>query len=270
VTFERDGFAVLKGLVAGPDGLALRSAVDEALARPLPAGCARPHNTLVPLRWNDPVVARLLGSEPLVQRLVHALGADDLRWISGYLSVKGPRSAALWWHQDWWCWEHPVSFRCEAAQVAVLCYLTPTDERRGALRLLPGSHRRSVPLHTLLPEAHSQAADGLDPAHPAMSDQPGQLTFGLGAGDAVVIDYRLLHGTHPNHQPTRRDCLILSFTPSWRRLPTEIRAHLISHPAQPAADERPGDDLAGLLPRFSGQRGDLPLSRDAPPCFAIG
>jgi hypothetical protein len=126
-----------------------------------------------------------------------------------------------------------------------------------------------VPLHTLLEEAHSAAADELDPTHPAMSDQPGQLTFGLGAGDAVVIDYRLLHGTHPNQQPTRRACLILSFTPNWRRLPTEIRAHLISHPAQPTAGERPGDDLLGLLPRFSGRRGDLPLSRDAPASFAI-
>jgi hypothetical protein len=30
--------------------------------------------------------------------------------ISGYLSVKEPRTGALDWHQDWWCWDHPVSF----------------------------------------------------------------------------------------------------------------------------------------------------------------
>jgi ectoine hydroxylase-related dioxygenase (phytanoyl-CoA dioxygenase family) len=39
---------------------------------------------------------------------------------------------------------------------------------------------------------------GLDPENPAMRNYPEQVTLKLQAGDAVAIDYRLLHGTHAN------------------------------------------------------------------------
>jgi ectoine hydroxylase-related dioxygenase (phytanoyl-CoA dioxygenase family) len=181
--------------------------------------------------------------------------------------VKDRQSPPLWWHQDWWCWSHPISFARQAAQVAVLCYLDATDERSGALRFLPGSHRHSVGLHAVLPAAHAQGKVGLE--HAAMLDDPEQLTFDAEPGDAIVIDYRLLHGTHPNELPRRRSCLILNFAPAWAELPTEIKAHLIRHPAQPSADEHPPVGLQALLPSFAGERRDLPLARDAPVRFAI-
>ena len=118
--------------------------------------------------------------------------ATGLRYSvpSGYVSVKDPRSAALWWHQDWWCWKHPISYQRPASQIAVLCYLSDTDEVSGALRFIPGSHRQSTPLHALLPEAHTRRQDELDATHPVVSDQPEQLTLTASAGDAIVIDYR--------------------------------------------------------------------------------
>src|SRR3989442_11996238 len=47
--------------------------------------CTRPHNTLAPLRWNDPIVGLLLKSDRRVQALTDVLRADDLKWISGYV-----------------------------------------------------------------------------------------------------------------------------------------------------------------------------------------
>jgi ectoine hydroxylase-related dioxygenase (phytanoyl-CoA dioxygenase family) len=204
-------------------------------------------------------------------RLAAATGAEDLRWISAYISTKEPRSGALWWHQDWWCWDHPVAYRPPAPQIAVLCHLMATDAGNGALRVLPGSHRRSAALHAVLPAAHAESTGELDPEHPAMSDHPGQVTFAAGAGDAVVLDYRLLHGNHPNASDHRRDCLLLTFAPSWGCLPSDIRAHLIRHPAQPGETE--GQPSATwrrrLLPRFDGQPRDLALNRVAPARFAV-
>jgi hypothetical protein len=221
---------------------------------------------LLPVRFDDCVVAAILGDERRVRRLREVLGGNDLRWISGYVSLKEARSPALWWHQDWWCWDHAVSQRPAAAQVALLCYLTDTDARNGALRLLPRSHLRSA----LLPEAHSNSAHGLDPAHPAMRDLAGQRTVALSAGDAVVMDYRLLHGTHGNDSDARRDAVLLTFTPSWTELPADVRAHLIDHPAQPRADEHPTAPWqAMLLPEFRGERASLPLNRNAPAQFDI-
>jgi ectoine hydroxylase-related dioxygenase (phytanoyl-CoA dioxygenase family) len=224
---------------------------------------------LLPLRWNDRIVRHLLNSERRAHLLSDCLGADDLRWISGYVSIKEPHSPPLWWHQDWWCWDHPVTYRHAAPQVAVLCYLTPTDERSGALRVLPGSHHRSLPIHALLPEPHD--AGDLDAGHIAMNNHPEEVTLRLRAGDAVAIDYRLLHGTHENAGNARRDCILLSFTPSWRNLPEEVRGHLISHPALPAEDECQSELAreARLLPRFHGPRRDLVVNRRAPACFAM-
>jgi hypothetical protein len=103
-----------------------------------------------------------------------------------------------------------------------------------------------------------------------MRDQPNQVTIRAQAGDAVVMDYRLLHGTHPNGSSERRDCVMLSFTPCWRDLPAEIRAHLIQHLAQPSDDERVvgGGWMDELLPRFTGVPADLELNRLAPRSFA--
>jgi ectoine hydroxylase-related dioxygenase (phytanoyl-CoA dioxygenase family) len=97
------------------------------------------------------------------------------------------------------------------------------------------------------------------------------VTLGLRAGDAVVIDYRLLHSTHGNAGNTRRDRILLSFTPSWRELPNDIKAHLIAHPAQPSGGEalKTSSMLAKLFPKFSGSRQDLPLNRNAPSNFEV-
>lgn len=174
--FARDGFAVLEGFLSRSELADLQVGVESLLRRPVDPSCVRPNNTLVPLRWNDHLVQRVLGSERRAERLCDALGAADLRWISGYVSVKEPRSLPLWWHQDWWCWDHEVSYRRASAQVAVLCYLADTDVHTGALRVLPRSHLKSVPLHAILPEAHSSSiSTGLAPHHIALSDLPDQV-----------------------------------------------------------------------------------------------
>ena len=269
--FVRDGFAVLDGFVNEVDLKDLVPLIESILTSSHELACTRPHNTLVPLRWNDPIVRLLLESALSMQALTDALRADDLKWISGYASIKEAQSPPLWWHQDWWCWDHPLSYRRMAPQVAVLCYLADTTAENGALRVLPGSHHKSTPIHAVLPEAHGVNAEELDPEHAAFRDLPGQITLCLSAGDAVVIDYRLLHGTHGNGCGSRRDCILLSFTPSWRTLPTDIKAHLIAHLAQPSETERTNVSpaLKRLLPSFSGMRRDLPLNRNAPSSFEV-
>jgi hypothetical protein len=266
-SFDEVGYVVLASLVTDDEMAVLRDEVAAVLRRPLPAGCERPHNTLAPLRWSDPLVACALSLPDVLGRIAVAVGAADPRWISGYVSVKQPRSPALWWHQDWWCWSHPVTFEPAAPQVAVLLYLDDANAQRGALRVIPGSHRRSLPLHSRLHETET-AEIGLE--HPAMCDHEAQVTLPVRAGDAVVLDYRLLHGTHPNDDDRLRSCLILNFAPSWRDLPREIRAHLIRHPAQPLANEwAQTGALEVLLPKFHGRPRDLSLNRFAPPEFAI-
>lgn len=157
-SFERDGYCLIGGFLDAMSLRAARSQVQKKLTLPTPSACERPHNTLVPLRWDDDLVQLVVASKQQVQAVAEAANATDLRWISGYLSIKEAHSGALWWHQDWWCWDHPVTYRRAAPQIAVLCYLNPTRVNTGALRVLPGSHHHSLPLHAYLPEAHTEQA----------------------------------------------------------------------------------------------------------------
>jgi ectoine hydroxylase-related dioxygenase (phytanoyl-CoA dioxygenase family) len=126
-------------------------------------------------------------------------------------------------------------------------------------------------MHASLPEPHADAANDLQADHVGMTDDPDQVTLCLMAGDAVAIDYRLLHGTHGNASNARRDCVILNFAPSWRDLPADIKGHLISHPAQPTGQERPPASSweAELLPSFNEMRESLRVNRMPPHKFEI-
>jgi hypothetical protein len=270
--FESKGCGVLPNFLEAQELRALACPLAKVLSLARQPCMSRPGNDLIPLRWNDAITERILSSERRIQRLQNLLKAPDLKWLSGYISTKPAQNPPLWWHQDWWCWVHPISFRPDATQVAVLCYLTDTNPKNGALRVLPGSHLTNTPLHRVLPEPHGEGANSLPTNHPAMADYPGQETLSVKGGDAVVIDYRLLHGTHANESLSDRDCILLSFIPNWRSLPTELKAHLIAHPALP--DETEVSILSGcaydeLFPQFDGAPASFPVTRLRPATLAL-
>jgi hypothetical protein len=122
----------------------------------------------------------------------------------------------------------------------------------------------------MLAEVQAQTPALLDLGHAALRDHPQQRTFCLQPGDAVVIDYRLLHGTHHNLADADRYCLVTNLVPSWRQLPAEIKAHLISQVSLPSdAEAEVHPDWTGeLLPTFRGKPRDLLLNRTPPECKA--
>ena len=79
--FVRDGFAVLESFVNKVELKEIVPLVESILTSSHELACTRPHNTLVPLRWNDPIVRLLLKSDRRVQALTDVLRADDLKWI---------------------------------------------------------------------------------------------------------------------------------------------------------------------------------------------
>jgi len=128
------------GFIVVPDALdrrvlqSARRRVGEVAAEGRPGGCERRNNVLVPLRWNDALVQLLLGHAALIERVRSVTDATDLKWISGYVSVRPPKTGALEWHQDWWCWNHAVALDTRAPQVAVLVYLDDVTVENAALR----------------------------------------------------------------------------------------------------------------------------------------
>lgn len=252
-TVVGDGVAVVRGAVPGPVGAAVRAVLARGVDTSDPASCIRPNNVLVPLHWHDEVVGLLLGDEAVVAAVRRACGATDLRWISGYVSVRAPGTGPLPWHQDWWCWDHPASYEETAAQVAVLCYVEDVGPERAALRVVPGSPRR--------PEV---VAARTDPVTGVVSGEvDGAVVVPAGRGDVVVLDYRTLHGTTANRTDRGRDVVILNFAPHWAALPADLRGHLVSHHSLPPAGAvvPPAHPVAALLPHHAGPRRDLWLHR---------
>lgn len=256
--FAADGFVILRQLFDDRAVAALHRWLAAAQAEPA-ARTSKHLGDMIPFNASDDPLQILVRTPGALSRLNGAMAASDPKWISGYAIVKPPGTPALWWHQDWWCWDHPLSQAPAAPQVAVLCYLQSTRRWNGALRVIPGSHRRRHRLHDIAVEAHSAAADAVGWDHPVLEEQGDEVVVEVDAGDVVVVDYRTLHGTLPNSSEEPRACVHFSFTPAWSALPHELRSHLIQHPCLAGAPE--GGLLGSLVPQFNGCRTTLRLSR---------
>tara|TARA_B100000749_G_C18360563_1_gene437330 strand:- start:97 stop:957 length:861 start_codon:yes stop_codon:yes gene_type:complete len=151
----------------------------------------------------------------------------DPRFSSGYIISKPSLSPALFWHQDWWGWDDPVSYTEFIAQTFFMIYLTDTETKNGCLRVIPGSHRTSHPIHDA-PAAHNEAlAKVVDPTNFLYHSQPEEIPVPVKAGDLVVGDARLLHGTYPNNSEQERTVITLWYHPDFGGLPEGMQARIM-------------------------------------------
>jgi hypothetical protein len=185
--FRCDGLVVLKGFLNRCETTAIRKLIESVLRLPCETACRRPHNTLLPLPWNDKIVQWVPTSRRRMQVLNDGLRADDLKWISLYISLKEGLIPDSSRHLDRWCWDHPASYQREVLQLAALCYLMGTSVHNGALRVLLGLHLRNTSLHWILPKAHGSGMEELESMHIATSDLPDQETIELNVGEAVAV-----------------------------------------------------------------------------------
>jgi len=190
--------------------------------------------SMLPTQLTDPVWASLI-TYPSIIRVMNSLGAQDLRWLSGYVISKPPHSPRLWWHQDWWAWQHPITCALMPAQLSVMIYPAGATEHNGCLRIIPRSHRTRHRLHDVLPEAHSPEVNNIHSNHMAYAIQSDEISIPVRPGDIVLCDVRLLHATFANSSDNERPCITLWYVPSYRNLPEEFKQHYAQHPCQPRA-----------------------------------
>ena len=133
---------------------------------------------------------------------------------------------ALFWHQDWWGWQHPISREDRIAQVALFLYMTDTTRQNGCLRLVPGTHRRRHPLHDLVDAHDPTLAEVKNPDDAAFASHPDEIDVPVTAGDVVVVDARLIHGAHPNRSGRERTNITLWWHPDYESLPASLRARI--------------------------------------------
>jgi hypothetical protein len=229
------------------------------------------HGSMLQLDPYEDKTTRRLVTNPKTLAALASLGFPEPKWLSAYLISKPPGGPSLWWHQDWWAWDEDCSFSKVPPQVFVMYYLRDVDERNGALRVIPGSHRHPHPLHRELPPAHSQEMDEAAENGIAQERQPDEVTVRAKAGDAVIGDVRLLHATHPNLGVDRRTCLTLWYLPAFGEMPDAIKSYIVEHPAQPPRGwwSEPSREipqrLRSLLPTYDGAAAPATYNRVPPP-----
>ncbi|MEZ5670367.1 MAG: phytanoyl-CoA dioxygenase family protein [Alphaproteobacteria bacterium] len=244
LALRNDGFCVARGLLPADLIAALRAHAARIVPTIDDAHRARNRSqgSLVQLA-EHPEFAEVIGAPALLAAFA-GFGFADTRYSGGYLISKPPHSPALFWHQDWWGWDDPISYTAAIAQVFVMIYLTDTSPANGCLRVIPGSHRRRHPLHAAL-QAHDERLSRVeDPGDPLYQPRDDAVPVPVAAGDVVFGDARLLHATHPNDSDAERSLLTLWFHPNHGTLPAAMRMTI-----RQVYERRTGDtDPAGPEP----------------------
>ncbi|MEM7126440.1 MAG: phytanoyl-CoA dioxygenase family protein [Chloroflexota bacterium] len=157
----------------------------------------------------DPIVKKIL-EQPLQKELCQQLQLEGLRSHGGIIILSKPGyGPPLYWHQDFMNWNSPQAATPWPTRVFLSYYMTDTTPENGCLRVIPGTHRKRIDLHDILPDAHEseiQAIDDLN--HPVFADHPDAIDVPMKAGDLIIADARLMHGAYPNQTDQRRTLLL--------------------------------------------------------------
>ncbi len=250
----RDGFCLFEQVLDGRLLDRTRTIADALLDRQPPEHFEQQKSTGSMISvYDDPAFAELVSCPAAIDALGR-LGFPRPKWWSGFVISKPAHSPPLFWHQDWWGWNHPVSYGDPVPQQLFLMYYTvDTAPGNGCLRLIPGSHLERHPLHDAAPNAHTNALREMeDPRSPVYQAVEEAVDVPVRAGDLVIGDSRLLHSAHGNDSAQRRTVITLWYFPAFDQLPESIRSYIISDrkiDTWPAGTRR---RLAHLLPEYDG------------------
>lgn len=142
--------------------------------------------------------------------IMDALSLGDLKAGGAFQIISKPAGApALYWHQDWARWDDPISMSPWPQQVFLNWYLTDTNVENGCIRVIPGSHLKRLDLHDHLVQAHESGGYDVEETNEWMFlDHHEAIDLPVRAGQLMIGDARLLHGTHPNRSEAHRTVLL--------------------------------------------------------------
>ena len=213
-----DGFCVIDDVVSEDFLQELRDETERLIANhEEPPDLVYQGQHVTQKRDENPVIDKLLSWSPSCQAL-EDLGFNDFETNGGIIILtKEAKGPPLYWHQDWMRWNDPISLSPWPQTIFLNYYLTDTSVENGCLKVIPGTHRRRIPLHDQLVPAHEQGARFIEEDHPIMfGDDPEQLHVPVKAGSLVLADARLLHAAGRNITDQRRTLVL-----AWHHRPLD-------------------------------------------------
>ncbi len=197
----------------------------------------------VALDYSEPLVVELL-TWPKSLAILKALGFENPKLHSCYVTTKRPGDMALSWHTDLY---YPWS-EATPPEVFLIYYLSDTTPASGCLRVVPGSHRWS--------DTADWAMKTVD--QPQRSGRADERALPVRAGDVFVGDRRLLHSTYANTSNQWRTAITVSYATKFDQLPESIQARIVRNPCLPPRDW-PNWELQKRRQLDPGLRAILPI-----------
>lgn len=196
---DEQGYARFDAL--RPDDVEQLLAVHHGLDLPLEMGFFATHAALPP-HLRRPVCDAV--DRVVTPALLRAVG--EVRVFASALLSKGADAPSLPFHQD-------LTFTDERRHRSYTCWvaLVDTDLASGALSVVPGSHRWVDGLRPGGPNETPTARWQIELARLSV-DVP------LAAGQALVWDAALVHGSHPNRSGAHRPAATVAFAPATAEL----------------------------------------------------
>jgi ectoine hydroxylase-related dioxygenase (phytanoyl-CoA dioxygenase family) len=211
-SFQRDGVVVLRGVFDGwVDEMA--AGIDRNMNDPGPYAS---ENSVSAGRFFDdycnwtriPEFERVVRDSPAAELAAKSMGSGRAQFFHDHVLVKEPGTPKPTpWHQD-----SPYYFVEGEQTVSLWVPLDPVKE--ASLRFIAGSHRWK---HMVRPVSWSDDSDFYEgdtnwtpvPDPDAIPDENKVLEWPMEPGDAVLFDFRTVHGARGNMSDTRRRALSL-------------------------------------------------------------
>jgi non-haem Fe2+, alpha-ketoglutarate-dependent halogenase len=152
-------------------------------------------------------LAELVRHPRILDAVEDLYGPDLFCWSSNFFIKERETPAFVSWHQDstYWGLSKPDV-------VSAWVAFTRAEDANGAMRVIPGSHRREQMPHRDTFAKHNLLTRGQEIA--VAVDERDAVTIALEPGEMSLHHVQLVHGSPPNLSPDRRIGFAIRYIPT--------------------------------------------------------
>lgn len=205
--FERDGFYFPVRVMSAGEARAYRDrleAYERASGGPIRSNMR--HKVHLLFTWANALVRH----RAVLDAVEDLIGPDILCWTTNFFIKEARDPAFVSWHQDatyWGLEPHDV--------VTAWVALSDAPVASGAMKFLPGSHRRDLLAHVDTFHKDNLLTRGQEIA--VTVDEREAVDVPLAAGEMSLHHVKLVHGSKPNTTDDRRIGLAIRYIPTYVR-----------------------------------------------------
>lgn len=153
----------------------------------------------------DPVAVELATCDDAVRIAAQVLGPLPVCFALSYFHKPASVGLRAAWHQDLGPWSEALG---KSSAITLWVAMSDADESSGCLKVVPGSHRG--PTYELVPDTSLPSMFRAGIAEGVL-DERDAIPLVVRAGDVVVLDPNVIHGSDPNQSARDRTALVIRY-----------------------------------------------------------